>query len=340
MFDYNKQIQAYHDEKVTIGESSGIRKKLRGHREANQNRLKKNLPDSKPVQWFQKQGSYAHRTMIQMDGNDYDIDDGVVFKKEDLINREGNEMSALDVRNMVLDALKDSKFNKEPERLKNCVRVFYNEGHHVDVPAFRVSENFWGSEKIEIASSDWRASNPKQINEWFDGKVAEFRTYRDGKGDQFRRMIRLLKRFARSRPSWNMPSGLILTMLVAETMPNYERDDECFYYLLSALKGRLALNRRVYNQSNTSEELTKSSEDSDMVTLRDKIEEALNKLEILNTEECTTADARKAWNWVFRSDGFFDEYDGDDQVEGQAGFGIASATPKKAVDLQGGGRFG
>lgn len=338
MYDYNNQLTSYQSDKVNISEKSGIRGKLRGHREANQNRLKTNLPKEKPIQWFQKQGSYAHRTMIQMSDNDYDIDDGAVFKKEDLVNREGNAMSALDVRDMVLAALQDPKFKKAPERLKNCVRVYYNEGHHVDVPAFRVSEDFWGREKIEIASSDWRESNPKQINKWFDDKVSAFKENRDGKGDQFRRMIRLLKRFARSRPSWNMPSGLILTMLTAEKMPNYERDDECFYYLLQNLHYRLRTDLRVYNAADSSEELTKTSEDANMVTLRDRVAEALEKLAILHDDKCTQSDARSAWDWVFKSDGYFDDFDGS--KKNGSTFSIASNTPTKPVDPQGGGRFG
>lgn len=348
MYDYNKQIVKYERAKVAIGED--VRAILRGNRKANQDRLKKNLPEGRTIQRFQKQGSYAHWTMIQNDDNDYDIDDGVVFDKEDLKTSHGNDMGAKEVRDMIADALKDDKFDKQPERLKNCVRVFYKAGHHVDVPAFRISEKLFGGEKCEIASSDWRESDPKQINAWFDERVSLFKDERDGKGLQFRRMIRLLKRFCRSRPSWKMPSGLILTMLASEKMPNYERDDECFYYLLKTIYERLKYEGlRVYNLSDESlfgqEELTKSDDDADVRTLRDRIEEALEKLKILHDQECTQEQARKAWDWVFKSGGFFDDEDGGSDDDGNGGpqdksFGIASSTPKKAVDLQGGGRFG
>ena len=105
-----------------------------------------------------------------------------------------------------------------------------------------------------------------------------------------------------------MPSGLILTILTDEKMPNYDRDDECFYYLLDGLKDRLKWNLRVFNSADLSEELTKSAEDADMITLRKKIDEALSKLSILHEEDCTRGDARKAWDWVFKSDGFFDDF--------------------------------
>lgn len=348
MYNYNKQIVKYENIKVAIGNE--IRAMLRGNRKANQERLKRNLPEDKLIQGFQKQGSYAHWTMIQNEDNDYDIDDGVMFNKDDLVTSQGNEMSALQVRDIIADALQDDKFEKQPERLENCVRVFYKAGHHVDVPAFRLSEKLFGGENCEIASSDWRESDPRQINAWFDGKVSEYKEERDGKGLQFRRMIRLLKRFCRSRPSWNMPSGLILTMLVAEKMPDYERDDECYYYLLKAIYERLKHEGlRVYNLSDDSlfgrEELTKSDDDADVRTLRDRSEEALEKLKVLHDLECTQEQARKAWDWVFKSDGFFDDDEDGSDDDGNGGspdksFGIANSTPKKAVDLKGGGRFG
>lgn len=346
-YDYSKQVAKYENKKVAIG--NDIRATLRDNRKANQERLKKKLPESKRIQGFQKQGSYAHWTMIQNDVNDYDIDDGVLFLKDDLVTSQGNEMTPLQVRDMIADALQDDRFEKKPERLKNCVRVFYKAGHHVDVPAFRLSEKLLGGEMCEIASSEWRESDPKLINNWFDEKVTEFKEDREARGQQFRKMIRLLKRFCRSRPSWNMPSGLILTMLASEKMPDYERDDECFYHLLKLILERLKhKGLRVYNLSDDSlfsqEELTKSDDDADMKVLRDRSEEALGKLKILDDSDCTQEQARKAWDWVFKTNGFFEDEDdesGDDDGSSPDGsFGISIGIPKKAVDLQGGGRFG
>ena len=138
-----------------------------------------------------------------------------------------------------------------------------------------------------------------------------------------------------------MPSGLILTILTDEKMPNYDRDDECFYYLLDGLKDRLKWNLRVFNSADLSEELTKSAEDADMITLRKKIDEALSKLSILHEEDCTRGDARKAWDWVFKSDGFFDDFDSDSEDDDPSpDSGIAKSTPKKAVEPRGADRFG
>jgi hypothetical protein len=313
MFDYNEQIEAYHETNVNLPEA--IREKLRGHRKANQDRLMENIREGISVSRssFVKQGSYAMRTTIQHEENDYDVDDGVVFKKEELVGERDAEMTPLQVRDMVLDAVsKNHPFKTKPERLKNCVRVYYEEGHHVDIPSYRKFTDAAGKEVFEHAGSEWKKSNPKEINEWFEAQVSAWEKRKEGAGNQLRRMIRLLKRFTRSRDSWNMPSGLILTMLVAEKFQAYDRDDECFYYLLQNLKDRLAGNLVVENLADSGfprEKLTKTNEDANMKELRDRVGEALDKLAVLHKSDCTKEQARAAWDWVFQSDGFFEAYD-------------------------------
>jgi hypothetical protein len=315
MFDYNEQIEAYHDTKVNLPEE--IREKLRGHRKANQDRLMENIRDGISVSRssFVKQGSYAMRTTIQHEENDYDIDDGVVFKKEELVGERDAEMTPLQVRDMVLDAVsKNHPFKTKPERLKNCVRVFYEEGHHVDIPSYRKSTDAAGNDVVEHAGAEWKKSNPKEINEWFEGQVSAWEKRKEGTGNQLRRMVRLLKRFARSRESWNMPSGLILTMLVGEKFQAFDRDDECFRSLLQNLKYRLAGNLVVENLADSGfprEKLTKTNEDANMKELREKVGEALDKLAVLDKADCTLEQARAAWDWVFQSNGFFEAYDKD-----------------------------
>ena len=74
---------------------------------------------------FVKQGSYAMKTMVRDPDNDYDIDDGVYFHKEDLVGPRGAEMTSLQARQMVRDAVDDGRFKRAPEVCSNCVRVFY-----------------------------------------------------------------------------------------------------------------------------------------------------------------------------------------------------------------------
>ena len=137
-----------------------------------------------------------------------------------------------------------------------------------------------------------------------------------------------------------MPNGLKLTMLVEECAPsNYERDDEAFYWLLSKLKTRLATNLEVENRAQTKspkDKLTKSTNDANMVELRTRVGEALDKLLILHHPECKPKQAREAWDWVFQSDGYFETYD-KDAVKAHALFSKAALVNAGLASTNGAG---
>src|ERR1700676_4972021 len=121
MFDCADAVLAYHDDRVTLPQTE--RTQMRDRRDANRERLKRGLKDAmKPApREFWSQGSYSMKTMTQHPAKDYDIDDGVYFNKDALVGYRGAEMSALQVRQMVRDALDDGSFKTPPEVRKNCV---------------------------------------------------------------------------------------------------------------------------------------------------------------------------------------------------------------------------
>lgn len=356
MFDYSEQIDVFFDKKVRL--TSSFKDKLMEHRKANRDRLICNLPKqiegmSIGESSFKPQGSVAMKTVIQtrFDDEEYDIDDGVVLKKSDLVDDKGNELTAMDVKEHVREALKDKRFNRQPKLQTNCVRVFYadqdKEKHHVDFPVYRKLENDNGEEQRELASSEeWTLSDPTQVNRWFEDEITKRNKTTDGKGTQMRRLIQLLKRFCRSRKSWDMPNGMKLTMLVPECQPAYSsRIDKVFRNLLENLKSRLEDSKEIYNFAHPDKPpITKTSNDNNVCELLDRIEDALDKLEVLDDQDCTKSDARSAWDWVLKSDGFFDDNDGDDDKESKSykkeSAGLVSAVPKSPVDHRGGGRFG
>ena len=92
--------------------------------------------------------------------------------EEDLVGERGAEMSSLQVRQMVRDALDDGSFKTAPEVRKSCVRVYYEAGFHVDVPIYRrvTSKDVWGNESHhhELASSDWKRSDARHVTDWFE----------------------------------------------------------------------------------------------------------------------------------------------------------------------------
>jgi hypothetical protein len=238
---------------------------------------------------------------------------------------------------MVCKALADDAFSRQPEVRENCVRVYYNEGYHVDVPVYRVENPDSESTLYQIASVDWRNSNPEAVTEWFQKQLkAKHSPQEDTGHHQLRRMVRLLKMFCMSRASWNMPSGFIATVLADEKYWTYdERDDRAFYNLLKAVKSRLDYNL-VVRHPVLPENITKTNEDPCMVEMKDRLKWAIEELEITQTTD-SKKKALKAWRKVFDTDYF------DDQIEetsARCAIVVTREEPTQPVWKSGGGQFG
>lgn len=324
MYDYSERIESFRDQKVRL--SSDFLEKLLAHRQSNRDRLISRLPDEIPgvtlgQSSFKPQGSVAMQTVIRTKyvEDEYDIDDGLVLWRHQLVDEDDKELTAVDVKEKVRNALKDGRFSRQPKICTNCVRVFYadtdEEKHHVDFPAYRKWEDENGNEQRELAGEkDWVESDPTQVNVWFNATVESRNNSVAGKGTQFRQLIQLLKRFCRSRPDteWDMPNGMKLTMLVHECQPAYNvRIDVAFRDLLTALESRLLRSKRILNLAHPSRPaITKTDYDSNVVELLEHTQEALAQLKELDKSENDNMDAaRITWDWIFRSDGFFKEFD-------------------------------
>ena len=177
MYNYSDQIYAFRKDKVRLPEA--FKRKLFDHRDSNRNRLISRLP--KRIEGltisknsFRPQGSMAVNTIIQTKfvNEEYDIDDGLVLRKEELVDEDGKFLSTHDVKTHVLKSLKDRRFVKQPLMTSNAVRVFYREEdvekHHVDFATYRKFEDDEGNEIKELASeNEWIESDPTQVNRWF-----------------------------------------------------------------------------------------------------------------------------------------------------------------------------
>jgi len=308
MFDCSDDVLAYHDEKTTLPQAE--RSAMRKRRDANRERLKSRLKErGKPLPHeFIKQGSYAMLTMVQDPDNDYDIDDGAYFTQVSLRDKDGKDMPAKEARGMVCDALKDDRFTRQPQVRTSCVRVYYNEGYHVDVPVYRIRES---DGEYELASGDsWIVSRAADVEAWFNDVNAQS-SPDDENGGQFRRVTRMGKKFARSRAAWKpqIAPGFTVTKLVAEKyVSDADREDVALRQTMRGIYDRLAINLEVDHPVTPGTKLTKGPNDPETAFLRSKLADALNDLAVLDDAACTRKKALAAWDKVFNTD-FFSQRD-------------------------------
>jgi hypothetical protein len=346
MYDCAKDVRAYHDQEVTLPKTE--QDAMRDRRDANRTRLRNGLANaSKPAPLeFVKQGSYAMKTMVRDPDNDYDIDDGVYFRKEDLVGGRGAEMTSLQARQMVRNAVDDGKFKRAPEVRSNCVRVFYEKGYHVDLPVYRrvVTSTAFGDEvHYELAaSSGWKRSDARDVSDWYEderGKSAD--------GAQLRRINRDLKKYARSRYSWRggILSGFGITVLTTERYRVNDREDRALYDTMVAIRDRLSWDLQVAHPVTPGDYITSGSDDARARCFRDKLTEAIVTLQPLFETDCTRERALKCWDKVFATT-FFSERLEEEKRAAVAAPAIissaallgATAAAAGAVSSAGGGR--
>jgi hypothetical protein len=311
MYDCSKDLIAFHDANVALPQTE--RTNMRERRDANRKRLKSGLAKNGDPAVYEHadQGSYAMRTMVQLPAGDHDIDDGTYFNEVDLKGPQGADKSALAARQMVRDALDDGSFNTAPEVLKNCVRVHYEAGYHVDVPVYRriVEKNGWGAESVryELASSHWKTSDARDVTAWFDQENT--RQSPDAtNGRQLRRMVRYIKKYSRSRSSWTgILGGFGITKLVTEQyQANLQREDRALYDTMKAVRDRLEWDLVVKHPITAGGEITSGTDDPRARKLKEKLTDALDLLQPLFAADCTRERALKCWDAVFKTTFFSD----------------------------------
>lgn len=306
IFNVHAELNKFYEDHVRLGENR--RKVLAGYRDACLDRLTdglNKLAEERNTTYCTfarrvNQGSYPMRTLNQHPNHEYDIDVAVIFKKDDL------PTTALEARNRVADALLKAggNFRKDPEARTNAVTVWYADGAHVDLAVYREVEGFWEN-KLEHAGAEWSERDPQAITEWFNKQVEDrsatalffFDSVEPG---QLRRVVRWFKAFARSRTSWSLPGGMILTAVGAEEYQgDGRRDDIALYNTLMSIRSRLESNLDVNNPVTSLPLTEKPQIKAQMKRLLEKLDYVMPYLEVIEEDDCTEDRAYKAWNKVF-----------------------------------------
>ena len=351
MENCNKDFSAFYRDKVALAEVQ--RTEMRTRRDANRKNLKSGLKrDEEPTPvGSESQGSYAMRTMIQHPDNDYDIDDGVYFMKAALVGPNGGDKTPAAAKEMVRKALHSDAFNTPVSVLKNCVRILYNAGYHVDVPVYRKVEEDADGNAIdpyfELASSDWKWSDPLKVTKWFNDANFDQSCHKEN-GRQIRRLVRFLKNFSQSRGSWKgsiAPGFMITKILIDNYQGDSERDDLALRNSMRAMNKALNISLIVNHPVLVGETITNGDSDARAKFLQEKLEWALEKLEVLDKYDCSREDALKAWDKVFNTDFFSNSLEKSVPEQKSVSAAILrgeseDAEPTRAVSKGGKRRYG
>lgn len=310
MFDLDAELNRFYQDHVRLGKARAD--ELARFRDARLTGLRTGLDKLGTkrnrtyahYQEFRNQGGYAMKTLNQARDNEYDIDVGLIFRKKDLPE------SPKGARERVRDAFIETsgQFREPPEARKNAVTLWYAGGQHLDFAVYRRWQDTWGRTFVEHASGDeWRTRDPDQMTSWFAQQVEDASPKRsfgalveDG---QLRRIVRLVKFFARSRAAWRMPGGMILTTLVANCYrPNATRDDIALVDTLAALAVRLQFHTTVPSPVDASNLVEAPKRQAEILAFKRELATAVGAMRVLSRWDCTREQARNAWRQFFNHD--------------------------------------
>jgi hypothetical protein len=300
MYNMHSKLNKYYHDHVRLKDE---RKELAQYRDRNVERLEAGLEklDLPKMLKHVDQGSFAMHTINQHPDKKYDIDHAIIFNKDDLPS------TALGARNRIEAAMREGggNFAKPPEAKANAVRVYYAEGHHVDLAIYRTYKDGYGNEICEHAGPEWTKRDPMDITNWFNNAVISRSPsgyFVSVDGNQLRRVVRWHKAFAKSREYWDLPGGLTISVLAEECyQSDNSQDDIALYNTMVAILARLKVNKDVFNPVDRSQSLTERPVDQGRVQrFCEKLEMAIAKLGILNNSSCTESEAMDAWYWVFQ----------------------------------------
>lgn len=341
--DCNSEIKSFHNSKVTLSKSQ--QDEMRSRRDNGRVRLENGLKLNEHAAFdeMDSQGSYQMKTMVQDDGNEYDIDDGVYFSKESLFDND-SELTPLEARSRVCEGLKwDGRLKMDAEVKNNCVRQEYPEGYHIDIPVYRIMQDEDANGEIynyyQLASgNEWVKSDARAVTKWFNGFVGELNSGA-ADGSQLRRIVKLTKKLARSRDAWKSQttSGISITKLVVDHFVSAEsRDDKALINTWKNIKAALDISTVIEHPVLVGVNLAEEWDD-EVQFFCDTLADALQELEVLDNEDCTRKMARLAWDTVFNTSYFSNQPD-TQKDDKQASLIITSSETSRRND--GGGRFG
>jgi hypothetical protein len=305
--DVHRELNEFYDDWVCIGDAQ--RESLERARDACLDRLSRGLErlgeqrrqKYRSFESYTEQGSFAMGTLNRHPRGRSDIDVAVVFRAEDL------PTTALAARQRIADAfqLGGGNFVRAAEPRTNAVTVWYANKSHLDFAVYREKRGLFGS-TVEHAGPDWTTLDPHAVAEWFKSKTKELspEAFTSVRSDQFRRVVQWVKAFARSRQGWDLPGGMILSALLAETYElDRRRDDVALFATLKATLHRLHRSLEVWNPVDRSQNLVaKPQRTAQLKEFAVLLDAHFERLKIISDANCTRREALLAWGTFFNDE--------------------------------------
>ncbi len=263
------------------------------------NKLKVGMPD------FYLQGSYSLKTMVEPlnPKDEYDLDDGIYLKHTD---DDISEPTAEKVSSWIFEAV-EGHTKKNPENKKNCIRVIYAEGYHIDLAIYRkINGEYY---LARLGEDQWVPSDAREFNNWFYERLE--------RNEQMRSCIKYLKAW-KDFNSCDL-KGIHLTVLVGLNHVSVtDRDDTSLAETVGKIIEYLKDNKAIYNPVDTKENLIEGWSVGKVTAAIDDLEKLYEKaLEAIDEED--QGNASKKWIAVFGTR--FPEY------EEEASESIIAAAP-------------
>lgn len=220
------------------------RKSLKGSRKELRNKVREWFEENKPDETkpkFSGQGSMSMDTIINpiprkiKKGNEektvlyYDVDDGIYFVGD---KEPKDRPTPATYHSWIYDAVKGHT-DQDPIDKNTCIRTLFADGHNIDQPIYYKKDN---TPELAHKKDDWIDSDPKAFTDWFNDLAK--------KQPQLRKLVRYGKGWSDNREFLNeskpMPSGLIITILIAENaIYRKDRDDVALKETLQAIQRKL-----------------------------------------------------------------------------------------------------
>lgn len=188
----------------------------------------------KPLQFeFFGQGSFTFGTIIRPQNGEYDIDIGIYIKNQ---SRWQNDWPTPESVSERIKSALIGHTSYNPINKRKCVRIIYkptqasnNLSYHVDLPIYIKYKNLLDEEITRIGingPTQWsQKSNPKGLTNWFIQQCLKNKSDKE----QLVRLVKYLKAWKDFKSQGiKFPSGIALTVLIAENYYPHFREDIAF----------------------------------------------------------------------------------------------------------------